>query len=169
MRPEDRLRARCRMYLDVALPAPGFYTAIEHGRMHTGTPEQRAREWGRLKAQGVKTGLSDLMVWHVGKFIAPEAKVGKNDTSEAQDSFGNAMRANGFEHFVFRSVVELHDGLVARGVPIQSALRILAASHDACLATPEPARKGRASKPQVAKPKASTLARMHAARRETMF
>lgn len=141
------------MYLNAVLPAPGFWSAIEHGRKHGGTDEQRAREWQRLKAQGVKTGLADLFIWYRGQFIAPEAKVGDNRPSDAQQRFGAAMHANGFTWFAFWSVVELHDRLVALGVPIAPEMRKLAAHHDATLAAPEPTRPRRsAARPKPKKP-----------------
>lgn len=153
MRPEDRLRAHCRMYLDKALPSPAFWSAIEHGRKHAGTDQQRMREWQHMKAQGVKTGLSDVMIWYLGKFLAPECKAGKNGTQPAQDVFRDAMLANRFSYRVIRSVAELDRYLRDEGIPIPRSLEILAMSYDAALAIPEATKPKakRASSRQVVK------------------
>ena len=169
MRPEDRLRARCRMYLDAALPPPGWFSAIEHGRKHHGTEQQRMAEWSRLRAQGVKVGISDILVMYLGELIGVELKVGKNEPSKNQTDFGEMMEANGFKWRVIRSVCELHDWLVYLGIPIARSMFLAAVAHDAALAQPEALKPRRTSKPKAAKPKASTIAKMNRARGSTMF
>lgn len=136
MRPEDRLRSRCRMYLNQALPPPLFYSAIEHGRKHGGDDFQRAKEWSRLKAQGVKTGLADIFIWAPRRFIAIELKAGKNDTSDKQDQFAAAMVANAHHYHVVRSVAEL-DVILRIYAPILPSMRIAALGYDAELSAPE--------------------------------
>lgn len=159
MPPEAKLRAHVRMYLTKALPAPGFFSAIEHGRMHHGNDEQRGREWGRLKGQGVKTGLADVFIWHQNKFIAVELKAGKNTTSDSQDAFGDAMIANGFSYMVVHLVAELDAALRLHGIPVSPSMRVLAMQHDAALSILNPTKKPRAAKNQRAKPTARSIAR----------
>jgi hypothetical protein len=141
------------MYLTAALPRGAFFSAIEHGRMHHGTPEQRAREWSRLKAQGVAAGLADIFIWVGGRFIAIELKAGDNTTSEGQEVFARAMQANGFACHTVRSVAALHDILAAAGVPVQPQHRQIAEGHDASLAQILVPKKKRAPRP--ARPKLS--------------
>ena len=140
MKPEARLRSRCRMYLTKALPLPGWFTAIEHGRKHTGTKEQRAREWQRLAAQGVKKGIPDMEIHDLG-YIGVELKVGA-DQSGAQSKVEAAIVANGGTYWLVRSVVTLHDNLVGHGVPVRPSFRVLAMQYDAVLAQPEKKGKG---------------------------
>lgn len=152
------------MYLTAALPAPGFFSAIEHGRAHVGTPEQRMKEWQRLKAQGVKTGLADLFIWYRGMFLPVELKVDGNDTSSNQDRFEEAMAANGFLYEVCRSVESLDSTLRRRNIPILPSMRIAAMDHDAFLSIPEKVvaktyRPPRADKPDPKKLKAMGRAR----------
>ena len=168
MRPEDRLRARCRMWLDQFLPPPGTWSAIEHGRQHSGTPEQRAREWQRLKAQGVKVGLPDLMIWFNGRFIGCELKAGKNTTSAHQEEFGRAMAANGFVWVVIRSVEALATVLHQHGIPLPLAASQVATEYDRILATPEPV-KTPSRRPTKAKAEPSKLAVISRARRAGIF
>jgi hypothetical protein len=170
MQPEARLRARCALYLKAALPEPGTYTAIEHGRVHAGTPEQRAREWSRLKSQGVRAGIMDLLVLFPGLFFSFELKVGKNTMSDKQEDWAASIAACGFIAREIRSVEALHDTLVSHGIPIAPSMRTLAMSHDACLSTPAPAKNRAAPRaPAATKPTASAIARSHAMRARTFF
>lgn len=153
MLPEARLQSRCRAYLKDALPAPGWFSAISHER------KQSVRSGQRQKAMGVKRGLSDLMVWYRGKFLAVELKV-DSPVSENQKLFGAAMVRNEFSWAVIRSVVSLHDHLVGQGVPIAPSMRIAAMRADAALAVAEPAvsKPKRPSKPRVPRPSSKALA-----------
>lgn len=138
MRPEDRLRSRLRMYLDKVVPAPpeAMWSSIEHGRLHRGTDEERAREWQRLKAQGVKTGLFDAEIaWR--NIIAIELKWGKNTLSSDQRKMRDAWVNNGGKHIEARSVVEVDAALRALGLPVPRSMQIYAAEQDAALSQPE--------------------------------
>ena len=134
MKPEARLRARCRMWLDQFLDARhGHYSAIEHGRLHHGTPAQRGAEWERLKAQGVKPGLPDLMIWLRGRFVAVELKAGRNTTSDHQDGFRDGLVTLGHHYEVARSVTDLHGLLSRYGVPMAPAAGQIASEYDTAL------------------------------------
>lgn len=147
MRPEDRLRARCRLFLQGVLMPPCYFTAIEHGQKLRGTKEERARAWGRLKAQGIKTGLADLFVWATERrFIAIELKVGSNTTSDAQDVFGAAMVTLGHPYEVCYSVEQVGQVLERHDVPLAAGWREIARGHDAALAVEAP-RKSRGKGP----------------------
>ena len=169
MRPEDRLRARCRLFLDGALLPPCFYTAIEHGLKMRGTQEERERAWGRLKAQGVKTGLADLFVWAPGYFHAIELKSGKNDTTDAQDVFRDALKAMGHGYEVARSVTQLGDALAANLIPLAANWRIQAAHHDAALAVDRPAKKARTPRANPTRPTRQQVAKIAGMRARTLF
>ena len=156
LRPEDRLQSRCRAYLDAALPAPGWWCSIITERKQSPAAGQRA------KARGQRRGVSDIMIWYLGRFIGAELKIGKNDTSDAQDGFGAAMFANGFHYAVVRSVEVLDALLREQGVPVPPSMRIAALDHDAKLALPQasPTRKRKpGARPQKATAAAERMGR----------
>ncbi|MCC6574489.1 MAG: hypothetical protein IT462_11935 [Planctomycetes bacterium] len=158
MQPEARLRARCASFLTSHLVKPCWFTAIEHGRRHHGTVEQRAREWQHLAAQGVKQGIGDLLVLAPGFCCFIELKAGANKQSEAQHAFQAVMAALGHGYSVVRSVEQLGEALSERGIPLAPNWRLAAQHHDAALdGEPKPARKQ--SKPRAAKPTRSQVAR----------
>lgn len=156
--PEARLRARCRMLLTSHLLSPCWFTAIEHGRKHHGTAEQRAREWQHMQSQGVKQGIGDLLVLAPGYCCFVELKAGANKQSPAQHAFQAVMAALGHGYALCRSVEQLGEALHGRGIPLAANWRMAAQLHDAALdADPKAARK--ASKPRQAKPTRARVAR----------
>jgi hypothetical protein len=170
MRPEDRLQSRARMFLDKYLLPPAYYTAIEHGRKHAGTPQQRAREWERLKAKGVKAGLPDLMFFGgYYNFLPMELKAGKNTTSAGQDLFGAAMKALGMPYEVCRSVCEIGFKLLNYGFHLGAEWQAAAQHHDAALARETPPKRPRAAKPRAAKPTAAQVRAIGRMRARTIF
>ena len=150
MQPEARLRARCRMFLTSHLVSPCWFTAIEHGRKHHGTAEQRAREWQYMQSQGIKTGIGDLLVLAPGYCCFIELKAGKNTQSEAQHAFQAVMAALGHGYDVCRSVEQLGEALSRNGIPLAANWRVAAMHHDAALDGEAP--KKRAPRPRAAKP-----------------
>jgi len=162
VKPEARLRARIRMLLDSHLTGAVWWSAIEHGRAHAGTAEQRAREWQRLAGQGVKTGIADLMFQAPGYTLWVELKAGTNKPSVAQETFAAAQRAiqNGYE--VVRSVEGLGEALERHGIPIRTGWRVAARHQDAILAVaPPPSKPSR--KPATRKPTLAQVKRGNAA------
>ena len=152
MQPEARLRARCRMFLQSHLVPPCWFTAIEHGRKHAGTAEQRAREWQHLQSQGVKQGIGDLLILAPGYCCFIELKAGKNTQSEAQHAFQAVLAALGHGYSVCRSVESLGHQLTAMGVPLALGWQIAAMHHDAALDVPT---KGHNKPPRTSRPRAA--------------
>ena len=166
LRPEDRLQSRCRMYLKDALPAPGYWSSVDHAR------KQSLRSGQIQKARGIKRGLPDIMIWYRGAFIGVELKAGRGDTSEMQDIVGAALEANGFVYSVVRSVEGLHATLERAGVPVLPSMRIAAMHHDAALAEAAYAPKKPPSKPRKAmaqKPNQRGLAKLAKLRAGGLF
>lgn len=156
-RPEDRLQVRCAMFATSHVLPPTFWTAVEHGRKHSGTATQRAAEWQRLKRKGVRTGLPDLLFITHGFVLAAELKVGSSQ-SETQKATEAAFLALGHGYVIARSVEQLGEALARHGIPLAHGWRIAAQHHDAALdGEPKPARKQ--SKPRAAKPTRSQIAR----------
>lgn len=154
LRPEDRLQSRVRMYLDDALPAPGWWSSVDHAR------KQSLKSGQIQKARGIKRGLCDVAIWYLGMFYGIELKAGKNDTSDAQDGFGVAMVATGFRYQVIRSVEALDLYLRNTGIPILPSMRVAAMQHDAALW-----RCRRVPRPSVPASRAATRRRRRARRR----
>lgn len=166
--PEARLRARCAMFLKSHLMFPCWYSAIEHGRKHSGTAEQRAREWQRLLAQGVKPGLADMLVLAPAFVLWLEMKAGANKQSPAQEAFARDMGALCFGYEVIRSVEQLGEALQRHGIPLAANWRVAAMHHDAALDVPT---KGPNKPPRTrtAKPTARGLKTLARARQAGIF
>lgn len=150
-RPEDRLQARCAMFLNTHALPPTFWTAVEHGRKHGGTKEQRAREWQRLARKGVKTGLADLWFIMPGFVFAVELKV-DSDQSDSQERVQKSLQALGHGYVVVRSVEAMGAALEANGIPLAAGWRLKAQIHDLALDAVPRATTKRPSKPRAAKP-----------------
>lgn len=156
-RPEDRLQVRCAMFATSHVLPPTFWTAVEHGRKHSGTATQRAAEWQRLKRKGVKPGLADLWFFSHGYVYCAELKASTKQ-SDNQYEFQAKMAALGHGYSVVRSVEQLGEALSERGIPLAPNWRLAAQQHDAALdGEPKPARKQ--SKHRAAKPTRSQIAR----------
>lgn len=140
------------MFLKDCLPAPCFSTAIEHGVKLVGTKEQRERAWGRLKAQGVKTGLADIFVWSPSRFLALELKAGKNTTSDAQDAFRDALHALGHSYAVCWKVEDVGLALIRHDIALPANWHLQAIHHDAALATDRHKAVRKVVRPVKAKP-----------------
>lgn len=148
--PESALRARCRMFLTSHLVAPCWFSAIEHGRKHTGTAEQRARQWQHLAAQGVKAGIGDMLILIPNRAIWVELKAGSNKQSNSQIAMQADMAAIGHGYAVVRSVAALVDALGWFAVPLHPGAARAAEMHDMALAVPDKPRKP--AKPRAIKP-----------------
>jgi hypothetical protein len=144
--PEERLQIRCAMFCTSHVVAPCEWTAIEHGRKHSGSKEQRAREWQRLARKGVKKGLSDLWFIMPGYLFCCELKWGRNTETDEQERLGAKLQAMGHGYSVARSVEQLGEKLVEHGIPVGPGWRLAAQRHDAALDGEAPARKKPARK-----------------------
>jgi len=169
MTPEARLRARCAMFLKSHLVPPCWFSAIEHGRAHRGTAEQRAREWQHLARQGVQKGIGDMLILAPGYccFIELKSQVGKQ--SDAQHAFQAVMATLGHGYEVVRSVEQLGEKLVQHGIPLAAGWRVAAMHHDAALdgepnlRTSKPNLRTSGAKVRTSKPTRTQIARGNAA------
>jgi len=168
MRPEDRLQARCAMFCKSHVLPPCEWTAIEHGRQHSGSKEQRAREWQRLARKGVKKGLPDLWFIMPGFLLCVELKAGKNAETDEQAALGDRLKAMGHGYEVARSVEQLGEALQRHGIPLAAGWQVAALHHDAALDVPS---KGHNKPPRAraAKPTARGLKTLAKARQAGIF
>ena len=166
--PEARLRSRCRMFLQSHLVSPCWFTAIEHGRKHAGTAEQRAREWQHLQSQGVKQGVADVLVLAPGFAFMAELKAGANKQSDAQVAMQRVMEALQHGYAVCRSVEQLGEALQRHGIPLAAGWQVAAQHHDAALDAPQ---RGHNKPPRTrtAKPTARGLKTLAKARQAGIF
>jgi hypothetical protein len=122
------------MFLNECMLPPSFFSAIEHGRLHTGSKLRRQIEWRRLAAQGVKTGLADLFIWGPNLFAAIELKKGTT-LSVAQEDFRDLLVATGHLWGFARTVIQVHDLLTGWGIKMVSDAEGIARLHDIAIAS----------------------------------
>lgn len=165
MQPEARLRARCAMLLKSHLAPPCWFSSIEHGRKHSGTAEQRAREWQKLSVAGVKQGVADVLILAPGYALMVELKSATGRQSDAQLAMQNAMAFLGHGYAIVRSVEQLVDMLEKHGIPLLAGARVAALRHDGMLAVPAARKVVRTAKPRAEKPtpkQRATMSRLRA-------
>ncbi len=150
MRPEDRLQARCRMFLDAFLPHSAWWSSIAHERKQT--PVQGAAQ----KARGVRPGLPDIFIFAPGYVLGVELKAGSNSATAVQRHVGEQLRRLGHGYEIVRSVEALGDALVQHGFAMPPGWTLAAQRHDAALAAP---RKGKRQPPPTGKPSIRAIAR----------
>lgn len=156
-RPEDKLRAAAAKFASAYIDPPTWWSAIEHGRRHHGTDIQRAAEWGRMKAQGVKPGIADMMFQRAGFTLWVEFKAGTNRQTPVQRQFEAAQNAIGNGYVVVRTLGHMGDALAEAGFGLGLGWQLAAWRYDAELAAIAPAKK-RLAAPK-AKPTLSQIAR----------
>lgn len=116
---EDDLQRDVCAFLDLAVKRPARYFAAANGG------KRDAREAARMKAMGVKAGVSDLhFIWAFGShgqfpaYAAIELKVGKNAETDEQARFGKDIVECGHTYQVCRSLDEVVETLKRWGFPL---------------------------------------------------
>ena len=109
---EDQLQTQVAEYLGRTLPEPPmcFWFHCPNGG------KRSAATGARLKTMGVKRGVSDILILVRGRLHAIELKVGKNQTSDKQDEFLDAVSENDGQTAVCRSLDEVKGTLRAWGL-----------------------------------------------------
>jgi len=114
MRNEDALQIAAVKFLHHALPEGAVYTGIEHAG-------QISMIQGAIrKAKGVRRGLSDLMIWWQGRFIAIELKTAKGVVSDSQREFAAGIVGAGFQYHLCRSLSDVEAALLHAGMPLRA-------------------------------------------------
>lgn len=109
---EDQLQKQVMHYLDLTLPKPPKAFAF-----HCPNGGQRnAIVAAKLKAMGVKRGVSDVLILHGGKLHAIELKVGTNGTTDDQEAFLDIVAENGGNTATCRSLDEVIGTVKAWGL-----------------------------------------------------
>lgn len=120
---EHAFQMAVRDFLDVALPAGCWWSAVDAG---AGKLSKAAA--GRRKARGVKAGFPDIVVIFDGRILGIELKrprgagVRAGVASEVQGDVAAAWNAAGAPVRVCRSVEEVCRALVAFGIRVRVPL-----------------------------------------------
>lgn len=105
MPSEESIQRSIASYLDVALPAGCWYTAINP------IPGKTKIAAARSKAMGMKAGVPDLLIiWH-GKPIFIEVKKEGGYLSKVQKEIHDHIRAAGAEVYTGRSIDDVIETL----------------------------------------------------------
>lgn len=158
MQAEHRLQSRLRMFFDDYLTGGVEWVSIDHGVKLGGTPQQRANQWARMKARGIRPGVEDVQLLHKKDFFAIELKVGANGLSDAQRQRRDAVWANGQYYVVGRSVVAVFEYLELANVPFRRGALEAAQGHDRALAVEQSPKLKRPTKPRTTRPSRRALA-----------
>lgn len=75
---------------------------------------------GKLKAEGVKPGVSDIIILHAGLFLGMEVKPATGRQSPDQKDWAVECEAAGGKYSVVRSINDVVEFLDANGVPLSA-------------------------------------------------
>ncbi len=90
---------------------------------HVPNGEKRSKAAaGRLKAMGVKAGVSDLVIDHQGRITYVEIKGASGSLSRAQKAWRDAAITRGVEFHTVRSIEEMEAVLTGLGIPLRARL-----------------------------------------------
>ncbi|MEL6566863.1 MAG: VRR-NUC domain-containing protein [Pseudomonadota bacterium] len=121
MSEHDLQRAVAR-YLDYALrETQAVWFAVPNGGARNVNVARK------LRAEGVKPGVADIVLVWQGRAIGIELKTQKGRQSTAQKEWAEAFTLAGGVYHVCRSVDAVADILIAMGLPIRARLKAMAA------------------------------------------
>lgn len=116
---EQQVQRAVAKYLDYALPQFG---ALWFHPANGGLRDVRVAQ--KLKAEGVKPGVADIIIIWDGRCIAIELKAQKGRQSPAQKDWADALTLAGGCYKVCRSVDEVEEFLDAAGLPLRARTKI---------------------------------------------
>jgi hypothetical protein len=116
---EHQIQCAVARYLDLALT--GVPNCIWWAVPNGGWRDPRTAK--KLKAEGVKPGVSDIMVLWGGRLICIEMKAAKGAQSNDQKAWADDATCAGAAYFVARSVEQVEEFLDAAGVPLRARTR----------------------------------------------
>ena len=112
--PEQVLHIAVARFLDLALPAPAWWTTIPAG----GGGEVRG---AKLKAMGYRPGTPDILIIHRYDVIWIELKSPKGRLAEFQRKCHTDLLKNGCCHWALaRSVDDVQQALEDLGIPLKA-------------------------------------------------
>jgi hypothetical protein len=115
---ESQIQRAVVRWLDFALPRhEALWFAVPNGGMR----DKRVAQ--HLKAEGVQSGVADIIIIWRGRAIACELKAEKGRQSESQKAWADQLTLAGGVYFVARSVDDLEARLDAIGIPLRARTR----------------------------------------------
>lgn len=112
---EHNIQKAICVYLGMSLPKDAAFWAVPNGGNRPDIITKNGRkfslEGARLKAEGVRPGVADLMILWGGRLICLEVKTAKGRQSEAQKAWEQHITTCGALYRVVRSVDEVKDFL----------------------------------------------------------
>jgi hypothetical protein len=113
---EHQIQCAVARYLDLALEGvPNcIWWAVPNGGYRD------VRTASKLKAEGVKPGVSDIMVLWGGRLICIELKTAKGRQSPEQKQWADDATLSGAAYYVARSVEQVEEFLDAAGLPLRA-------------------------------------------------
>lgn len=116
---EHQIQCAVARYLDLALASMPdcIWWAVPNG----GFRDVRTAQ--KLKAEGVKPGVSDIMILWGGRLICIELKTTKGRQSPEQKEWADAATCAGAAYYVARSVEQVEEFLDAAGLPLCARTR----------------------------------------------
>lgn len=113
---EHVIQCAVARYLDLALGGipDCIWWAVPNGGFRD------VRTASKLKAEGVKPGVSDIMVLWGGRLICIELKTAKGRQSPEQKEWADAATCAGAAYYVARSVEDVEEFLDTCGVPLRA-------------------------------------------------
>ena len=115
---EHELQIDCTAMLKRLLLPEVAWTAIDHGHSFDQTIGRNGRPIGLMEAQkrkarGIEPGIFDYAFWHGGASFALELKVGLNDLSDDQETWGKRLIRAGVECKVCWSIDQVCQTVIA--------------------------------------------------------
>ncbi len=114
-RPEQLLQANLVRFLNIALTGETFFFAVPNGGWRSAT------EAAIFRGQGVKAGVSDLIIIHKGHAFGLELKSDKGELSFSQRLAHEALRQAGMRIGIARTLDEAIAFLKTNGIPLRLA------------------------------------------------
>lgn len=113
---EHQIQCAVARYLDLALSGLNDCTwwAVPNGGFRD------IRTAAKLKAEGVKPGVSDIMVLWGGRLICIELKNAKGRQAPEQKEWADTITCAGGVYYLARSVEEVEGFLDAAGLPLRA-------------------------------------------------
>lgn len=113
---EHKLQIAVTNYLHFSLPSDATWFAVPNGGLRNLKTAQK------LKAEGVRPGVADIIVVWKGRAIGLELKAPKGSQSKAQKEWAEMFQLAGGVYRVCKSVDEVETFLDMLGVPMRARL-----------------------------------------------
>lgn len=113
---EHQIQVQTAAFLDRALPPEVVWFAVPNGgKRHVSVAK-------KLKAEGVKKGVADLLFFWADLVLAVEMKTAKGRQSKSQKEWAKRWRSNSRHYVICRSLDDVYRVLCDFGFPLKMRL-----------------------------------------------